>query len=80
MNRRITIGLIFASLILIASLSMVVAYSIKSDIAPEIIEETEYSTSYLEKGALAPVPERGIVRYSNPRYENGTMIDWESQR
>ena len=43
---------------------------------PTIISSTENTATPLDYGALSPVPERRIVRYSNPRYRNGSMINW----
>jgi len=80
MEKNKLIGLVVLCLIIIGSLSAVLAYSTKTNQPPTITQEGDYSVNNLESGALPPEPERGILRYSNPRYRNGTMIDWQSKR
>ncbi len=80
MEKKNLIGLVVVSLIIIGGLSLVLGYSIRADIEPEMTKEKSYSLNTLEAGALPPEPENGIIRYSNPRYRNGTMIDWQSKR
>lgn len=69
MNKFLII--IVSLLIVLSAVSLVVAYN--------YISSSNTEQDYRD-GALRPEPERGIVRWSNPRYENGTMINWEEKR
>ena len=60
---------IVGCLIILSAVSLVVAYTYSGN------TEQDYS-----EGALRPEPQKSIIRWSNPRYKDGTMINWEDKR
>ena len=65
------IVLFISCVIVLSVVSLVVTYTYTT--------YTNTEQDYID-GALRPEPERGILRWSNPRYHNGTMINWQEKR
>ncbi len=66
-----TLIVIVSCLVLLSAVSLVVAYTYTGS------SNTE--EDYRE-GALRPEPQNNIIRWSNPRYKDGSMINWEEKR
>ncbi len=69
MNKNLI--LIISCLLVLCAVSLVVAYTYTGSLNTE----QDYN-----EGALRPQPNRNILHWSNPRYKNGTMINWEEKR